>query len=159
MRTGHRYLLHSLRRMRLHRHDDKLPRQEVEDTPEDERDERTAHDDHVIRHAEIWGREVHEQCRRIDPVEPPVTSEARGLVWTSVSAILPINAEGHEYRWGQVPAALRIRRVFRIPQERFYDVHRQRHSAICGERDECLQQRGPSMRYGRSVGRYADEIV
>ena len=42
----------------LERHDHELAREQVEDAAEDECDQRAAHDDHVVRHAEIWGRQV-----------------------------------------------------------------------------------------------------
>ena len=45
----------------------KFPRQQIEHAPEDQRDERTAHDDHVIRHAEIRCGKVNEHRGGLHP--------------------------------------------------------------------------------------------
>lgn len=40
-------------------YNDELPRQEIKDAAEYQRNESTTHDDHVVRHAEIWGGQVY----------------------------------------------------------------------------------------------------
>jgi len=60
--------LHQSPRLFLNLHHDPLAHQQIEDTSESQWHERTADDNDVIRHAEIWGGEVDKKCRDINPL-------------------------------------------------------------------------------------------
>jgi len=49
---------------------DEAAREEVEDAAEQERNKRAAHDDDIVRHAEIGRGQVHKECGAVDPVKP-----------------------------------------------------------------------------------------
>ena len=50
--------------------DDKLARKQIKDAPEYERDERAAHDDDIVRHAEVWSGQIDEHNGRVYPPWP-----------------------------------------------------------------------------------------
>ena len=50
--------------------DYKLARKQVKDAPKYERDERAAHDDDIVRHAEVWSGQIDEHNGRVYPPWP-----------------------------------------------------------------------------------------
>lgn len=49
------------------RHEDKTPREEIEDASKDKNNEGAAHNDHVVWHAEIGGSDIDEEGMRVHP--------------------------------------------------------------------------------------------
>ena len=126
------------------RNDDELAREQVEHTAENERDECTAHDDDVVRHAEIRGREVHEENRRVNSARSTLqlrllrvrfelsttSTSTSGVPGHGLSRKTAAGTEWYEYGRWEVPASLRVRGVFRVAQEWFHYLHAQLNSAI-----------------------------
>ena len=131
--------------------------QEIKHAAEDERDERTAHDDHVVGHAEVWGGEVHEKGRRVDPAKP-VFCGVGGAIEAGVRRVMTTGTERNQDSRRQVPASLCIRRVLRVPQERFDDVHSEHSLALRRKSKYCLKRCGACVRHWRDVVN-ADDIV
>lgn len=96
--------------------DDETAREEVEDAPEDERDERAAHDDHVVRHAEVRRGQIDEQHGRVHPSWPQHKTALLCAARRAVSVVLAVRRrrEWNENGRGQVPAALRVGLVLRV---------------------------------------------
>lgn len=137
-----------------------LASKQVEDGPKDPGNEGTREDNDVVWHTEVGRREIDEQracvnspfARGCNMCCMPVASSRN--VPNGLS-----NGDRREYCAGDVPPALRIRRVLSISKEGLANIHGDVDRLSRWQMQEGLQCRRASMRDGRDVCELREEVV
>lgn len=110
-------------------HNDPLACQQIEHAPKDQRHQRAAQDDDIVRHRKIRRRKIDEERGGVHP-----TRNALSVTHRTVR-------DGKDDRGWKIPASHRVRGMFGIFQKRLAKVDRETQHALGRDRQRRLQCR------------------
>lgn len=138
-------------------HNDPLARQQIENAPKHQRDQRAAENDDVVRHGEIRRREIDEERGRVHSLRNALSTTT--TTQRRIRQQRPVAPrDGEENGRGKVPAPHRVRGMFGILEERLAEIDREAERALGRDRQHRLERRWSVVSIREEKWRVVDDV-